>query len=225
MVQVARSSSAMADDVVELLRAQIIDHRVAPGERLNIDAISRELQVSPTPVREALARLEVEGLTTKRPLAGYRAADILSGQELDELFELRLRIEPWLAERAAGAQGLTRAQLRPLRTIDPLAPHDEATFQRQMHADTRLHDTVAELAGNELARQVLTQLHGHYHTYRLKPPQTASDAAEAEHAALVAAIIDGNPRQAREAMRTHLHRAHQRLRAHLRRIEAGEQSS
>ena len=45
-----------------------MDHILPPGERVNIDALARELDVSPTPVREALARLEADGLVRKRPL-------------------------------------------------------------------------------------------------------------------------------------------------------------
>ena len=91
----------LADDVYESIKGMIMDHLIAPGERVNIDAVARELEVSQTPVRESLARLEADGLVTKLPLRGYSVAPLLTRRELEELFQLRLLIEPWGAGQAA----------------------------------------------------------------------------------------------------------------------------
>lgn len=85
--------TTLADDVYESVRALVVDHAAAPGQRINIEALARRLEVSPTPVREALARLESDGLVRKRPLAGYPAAPLLSRGEFDELVEMRLILE------------------------------------------------------------------------------------------------------------------------------------
>ncbi len=79
----------------------IFDHEIAPGSRVNIDSLSVQLEVSQTPVREALARLESDGLIAKEPLKGYKATELLSIKELNDLFQFRLLIEPWAAEQAA----------------------------------------------------------------------------------------------------------------------------
>jgi DNA-binding GntR family transcriptional regulator len=65
--------SVLSDDVYDMIKTMIFDHEIAPGSRVNIDAISLQLEVSQTPVREALARLESDGLIEKVPLKGYRA--------------------------------------------------------------------------------------------------------------------------------------------------------
>src|SRR3954466_3542759 len=100
--------ATLGDDVYETLRGVILEHMLAPGERVNIDALSRELEVSPTPVREALARLESEGLVRKRPLAGYTVSPLLTRDEFHHMFDMRLLLEcaaaRWAAERATGAQ-------------------------------------------------------------------------------------------------------------------------
>ncbi|MEQ4301406.1 GntR family transcriptional regulator [Plantactinospora sp. B6F1] len=93
--------TTLADDVYESVRALVMDHAVAPGERINIDGLARRLEVSPTPVREALARLESDGLVRKRPLAGYTAAPLLTRTEFDELVEMRLILETASARRVA----------------------------------------------------------------------------------------------------------------------------
>ncbi|MFF3788152.1 GntR family transcriptional regulator [Streptomyces sp. NPDC001933] len=68
----------------------VMDHVIQPGARLGIESLSRTLRVSASPVREALARLEVDGLVVKRSLAGYRATELLTGGGVEELFEMRL---------------------------------------------------------------------------------------------------------------------------------------
>ena len=92
---------ALSDSVYESIKAMVMDHEIAPGARVGIDALSRALKVSPTPVREALARLESDGLVVKRALSGYRATQLLSRQGLAELFEMRLLLEPRAAALAA----------------------------------------------------------------------------------------------------------------------------
>ena len=70
--------NVLADDVYELVKAMVMDHVIRPGARVSIDGLARELAVSPTPVREALARLESDGLVLKEPLKGYRATPLLT---------------------------------------------------------------------------------------------------------------------------------------------------
>ncbi len=79
----------------------LVDQEINPGARVNIDATSRKLGVSQTPLREALARLEAEGLVVKEALKGYRAAAFLSVDELRDLFQFRELLEVWAATKAA----------------------------------------------------------------------------------------------------------------------------
>src|SRR5882757_10348083 len=85
--------STLGDDVYETLRAAVLEHTLTPGDRVNIDALARELEVSPTPVREALARLESEGLVRKRPLVGYTVSPLLTLAEFHDMFDMRLLLE------------------------------------------------------------------------------------------------------------------------------------
>ena len=76
-----------------------MNHTLGPGSRLNIDALAKTLGVSPTPVREALARIEAEGLIVKGPTRGYLVAPLIRLEDLHSLIDFRLLIEP-----AAAAQ-------------------------------------------------------------------------------------------------------------------------
>src|SRR5947209_19907708 len=91
----------LADDVYEAVKALVMDHVIAPGARVSIDGLARQLGVSQTPIREALARLESDGLVTKAPLRGYSATPLLTRAEVDDLLQFRLLIDPWVAGRAA----------------------------------------------------------------------------------------------------------------------------
>jgi DNA-binding GntR family transcriptional regulator len=91
----------LSDGVYEKLRAQLVEHIIEPGARMSIEALSRKYHVSPTPVREALARLESDGLVVKRPLVGYSATPPLDRAGFDNLFEMRLLLEPAAAGSAA----------------------------------------------------------------------------------------------------------------------------
>ena len=79
----------LADDVYEQIRALIMSDGIAPGARVNIDELARQLDVSPTPVREALARLESEELVSRLPLRGYSVTDLLNRKQVDDLYALR----------------------------------------------------------------------------------------------------------------------------------------
>ena len=91
----------LTDGVHEAIKALIMDQTIEPGARVSIDGLARRLGVSPTPVREALARLESAELVVKEPLRGYRTTPLLNRAELDDLYQFRLLIEPWAAARAA----------------------------------------------------------------------------------------------------------------------------
>src|ERR1700704_7128467 len=95
--------SVLADRVYELIKMKLMDNVVEPGARLSIDALSRDMQVSATPIREALARLESDGLVVKRAHRGYTAAPRLASQDFDELFRMRMLLEPASASWAAQA--------------------------------------------------------------------------------------------------------------------------
>src|SRR3546814_4698611 len=75
--------------------------KIAPGERIPIDTVARQLGISQTPIREALSQLEAEKLVYKTTNVGYRASPQMTPEEVHDLYTLRLLIEPYAAARAA----------------------------------------------------------------------------------------------------------------------------
>ena len=91
----------LAEEAYEAIFAQLMALRIAPGSRITVDNLAREFNVSQTPIREALGRLEGEGLVIKTHLIGYSAAPQITRRRFDELYDLRLLLEPAAAQRAA----------------------------------------------------------------------------------------------------------------------------
>ena len=91
----------LAEDVYEAVFNKLMTLDIAPGARITVDGLVRELEVSHTPIREALGRLEGEGLVVKTHLVGYSAAPQITRRRFDELYDFRLLLEPEAARRAA----------------------------------------------------------------------------------------------------------------------------
>jgi DNA-binding GntR family transcriptional regulator len=187
--------STLSEDVYAALQTLIMEHSLAPGDRLNIDALARQLAVSPTPVRESLARLESDGLVRKRPLAGYTVSPLLTREELTDMFDMRMLLEPaaarWAAERA-----------------DPDLRARISAEEAAM--DARFHDLIAAAAGNQLLRDTVGRLHAHLHLHRLSFPYAEVATTHAEHRRLADAIAAGDAAEAEAAMRAHLISARER---------------
>jgi DNA-binding GntR family transcriptional regulator len=205
----------LTDDVHEAVKALIMDHAIAPGARVSIDGLARELGVSPTPVREALARLETAGLVVKEPLRGYRTTPLLDREQLADLYEFRLLIEPWAAARAAEkADGHGRERLRAeMAACDAPREATYDSYKALTAHDTRFHVLVAELAGSAQVRLAFERTHCHLHIFRLYYDRGIGQRTLEEHRVITDAVLAGDPVAAEAAMRTHLETAYyERLR-------------
>ena len=206
--------AGLADEVYEAILAQLMALKIAPGARITVDNLVRELQVSHTPIREALGRLEGEGLVVKAHLIGYSAAPQISRTRFDELYELRLLLEPDSARRAAQTMNDERlAELRDIAgTMSSGSGGDErlrySAFARQ---DAVFHDRILKFAGNELIRKTLAHQHTHFHIFRLMFHSRVTEEALEEHEALLEAFARSNAAGAEAAMRDHIVRSRSRL--------------
>ncbi|MBV1851760.1 GntR family transcriptional regulator [Catellatospora tritici] len=197
----------LTDDVYESLKTLIMEHAIAPGDRVSIDGLARSLEVSPTPVREALARLESDGLVRKRAMSGYTTTPLLTRAEFEELFEMRLLLEPAAAARAAQHAGAEDRAL--LKTEAAAEPPVESGDGYRRHAaftalDARFHDLVAEVSGSTLLRDSIIRLHSHLHLHRLYFPSTQAGDTATEHGRIAKAIAKGDADAASAAMHAHL---------------------
>jgi DNA-binding GntR family transcriptional regulator len=202
----------LVDDVHDVLVDMVMNHLAEAGTRLNIDALARALAVSPTPIREALARMEAEGLVTKEPRRGYLVTRVIGLEELRSMIDFRLLIEP--AAAAAAAERVTDAEAAALLDLARSGGSGDtgsAANRVDMVYDATFHDTIASLGGNPWLRDSLVRLRSHLHMYRLYHHAQHAAATTPEHEHIAQAIADRSPDAAAEAMRRHLHTAMRRL--------------
>ncbi len=204
----------LADEAYNAIFAQLMGLSIEPGSRITVDNLARELNVSQTPIREALRRLEGEGLVGKTHLVGYRATPQISRRRFDELYDLRLLLEPEATLRTARAMDERRLTVLKEKAglMSSRGSGDNrlnySAFARQ---DALFHDKILEFAGNELIRRTLAQQHAHFHIFRLMfHPQVTAEALD-EHEAVLAAFAAADGQAAKRAMRQHIERSRDRL--------------
>jgi DNA-binding GntR family transcriptional regulator len=211
-----KRSQGIVDEVFELIRSDIMSLRIPPDTRISIDELVRKLGVSQTPIREALSRLEATGLVTKRHFVGYCCAPQLDRRQLDELYEMRLLLEPYSARCAAAR--MTDEQIQAVAQLAKAMEPGESrsSYDRFAVQDSELHDLIARGSGNALVQEALARLHTHLHIFRLRFHSEVTREASTEHEALVEALVRRDPAEAEAAMRIHIEKSYQRLQAYAR---------
>ncbi|WP_083591851.1 GntR family transcriptional regulator [Aurantimonas sp. 22II-16-19i] len=206
---------SVVDGVYDRIYHQLMSLEVAPGSRIPIDTIAREFGVSQTPVREALSRLEREGLVRKEHLIGYSAAPQLTRKQFDDLYTFRLLLEPEGSRLAT--RNLTPESLQALESVAAdmdggEAPLDRRTrYSRFARADAHFHDEILRIAGNEVIRTTLYNQHVHLHIFRLMFNSRVTQEALEEHEDLLTAFRAGDADAAAKAMANHIERSRDRL--------------
>jgi DNA-binding GntR family transcriptional regulator len=150
----AISKKPLREDVHALLRERIVKGEILPGDRLQDVQLAAELGVSRTPVREALLRLEGEGLVENDPNRGFFVAR-LSRKEVMEIYPI-----VWALECLAldSSEPLTPAQIQVLRQINAEMSAVTADPMRRQELDLRWHQTLVESCRNERLEDVLAGL-------------------------------------------------------------------
>ena len=216
------SRQTLTDSVYEAVTELVMDQHIAAGARVNIDLVARQLNVSPTPVREALARLEMDGLVMKEPLRGYSVTPTLDTKTFNDLYDVRRLLEPFAARRAAERRdgnvlGVLDRELDEMRRLvgTSAAPagstyHDYRAFAMQ---DARFHEAIAGTSGNSLLSDTLRRLRSHLRLYRLYHRYYTMDIGAAtviEHESILEAIRAGDAGGAEAAMLDHINRSRER---------------
>jgi GntR family transcriptional regulator, rspAB operon transcriptional repressor len=215
-----------SDSVYEALRQAILTRAFLPGQRLNVNELAEQLGVSPTPVKDALTRLEAEALIEIRPRSGTFVTS-LSPEDVAESFEIRAALECLAAEKALAH--VTAADIAQLRAwADDIAVDDDAETSRLRH-ETRnadFHKRIVMLSHNRRLIQMYEGLDAHIQIARIHrghgdwKRRLASERRE--HLAIVTALA-GKKRQALvSALRQHIMRAAESLVQDLRELETGQ---
>lgn len=197
----------MAEDAATQVRAWLYDGTIGRDTFHSVPEMADRLGMSRSPVREGLLRLAEAGLIEFVPQRGFRAVRP-TGQDIAEIFALRLALEPAAAARAAREAGVRdrlanklRGQLERMRVA--AASGREADFGA---ADERLHAAILECSGSARLVTLIAELRD---TTRLIGANTAGRSRShlevlEEHEPFVDAIADGDSARAAMSMRRHL---------------------
>jgi len=208
------SSRMVTVDVYGYLAGAILRNEIPPATKVNINAVAVSLGVSATPVREALARLESDGLVTQLHLKGYSTTALLSQREIRDLWQFRMLIEPYGASNATEiASSDQLAALKQEIESFTSAPtgSDFDSYQEFSAHDARLHGLILEASGNEVITKAFERTHCHLHAFRLAYTGSAGRATVDEHVSIVDRIVSHDADGAALAMLRHLSNSQDRL--------------
>ncbi len=193
MSEASAAPKLLGDQAYEDIREDIIACRLAPGAEITEAMLAARLGVGKAPVRTALVRLAQEGLVQAMPRRGYRVAPITL-RDVQELFALRLMLEPQAAEAAAG-----RIDAERLRHFDAVCragyrPGDRDSEQAFLQANCDFHMAIVRASGNRrliaLVQNLMDDMERLLHVGL--GVRNRSQEIRHEHASLVDALASGD---------------------------------
>jgi DNA-binding GntR family transcriptional regulator len=203
--------------VTKAIRQRILSGELAPGEPLRQEALADELGVSRVPIREAITRLTGEGLLFNVPHKGAYVAQ-LSVEEVQETFEIRLRLEPWLFSLAI--PHISDAEIDKAATLVNEMDQAESGVWGQLN--WRLHETLYLPAQRDITLQMLRVLHDRSDRYfRFQVVQVPiREQSHDEHMGLVDACRKRDAKLGAKLLENHVKVAEQQIMAVVEKIMA-----
>lgn len=175
----------LTDEVYEIMRKRLINRLYKPGERLYLGKIAEELQVSYTPIQQAISKLEKEGLVISKPRRGVIATS-LPCRDIEEIFDMRLLLELHAAKLLC-AKIAPNVKIRLKRLSEEMKRLGKAnsTFFEFIEKDRSFHLTIVKAAGNRKLYEIFQSIDTWMHIIRTYYMETASqkriDDAVKEH--------------------------------------------
>lgn len=198
---------SLADQVYEHLETDILSGKYQKGEVLTEAKLTAELGVSRTPVREAMRRLQAEHIIEE----GARGMVVMgiSKQDLEDIFEIRAKLEGLTARKAA--ENITPAQLKELKDVVDLQEFwvTKGDPDHIKGLDSRFHELIYRFSGSMIFYDTLIPLHKKTQKYRRVSVENHSRAERSmiEHRAVYDAIAAGDGDMAEKLLVEHIRNA------------------
>lgn len=209
-------SPTIKDQVYAILKAEICRGVFEDGQRLHENELATRLNVSRSPVREALRQLASDGLVLELPNKGVFVKE-LTPKDIDDIFEIRLLLECYGIRRSAGHMTEELAEALRRCREDLIRFHAAEDITQYMNADGRLHHMLLQISGNDLARSVydkISSLALKFRVISLLGKERFDESVE-EHRGIITKVLDGDPEGAVAVNERHLRRAKQKIIEHL----------
>ncbi len=215
-------NSSAVDLVTAEIRRAVLTGSLAPGEQFSIRDLASQLGVSHIPIREALRRLESQGLIILRPARSAEVASLTTA-DLQAIYRLRYVIEPPLAGASVGRHDAAHAAT--LRRLLEESRNDEPDLAWQAHYD--FHAALVHPAATQWDERVLETLWtaAERYTHLVFDPTRITEQERQRryhtHRILLDAALGNDPSIMIEALTAHLEANEQRIRVHVRHLERG----
>lgn len=195
----------LRDIVFKTLREAIITGDLKPGERLMEIKLANELGVSRTPVREAIRKLELEGLVIMTARKGAEVAPI-NEKDLKEVLEIRKSLESLACELAC--KNVSEEDIIKMRVLNEAIEKaiNEENIEEITKQDVDFHEAIYATTRNDRLVHMLHQLKEHIFRYRfeyIKDMKNKETIVE-EHKKIIAAIEQNNPKAACKEIERHI---------------------
>ncbi|MFR8172018.1 MAG: GntR family transcriptional regulator [Marvinbryantia sp.] len=195
----------LRDVVFNTLRRAILKGELKPGERLMEIQLAQRLGVSRTPVREAIRKLELEGLVNMMPRRGAVVAEITL-QDLEDVLEVRAVLEELAVQKAC--ENITEDQLRDLKKAanDFKRSLEDDNLLACVETDMAFHEIIYSAANNRRLQQMLQNIREQMYRYRLEylKDKRMHRLLVEEHDTIRRALKKRDAAKAGSAMRTHI---------------------
>ncbi|WP_330401021.1 GntR family transcriptional regulator [Sporanaerobium hydrogeniformans] len=198
--------SSLREKVFATMRESILEGRYKPGEVLRETVIAAELHVSRTPVREAIRKLELEGLVQSIPNKETIVTGI-SEEDVQDIFKIRNRLEGLAGSMAA--ERVTKEELVEMEEILTLTAFyiGKEDCSHVLELDHRFHDCIYKATKSKILMHLLSDYHSYIQKVRkqsVEIPGRMQRLLE-EHTAIYKAIEEGDGKKAENLMNKHVH--------------------
>ncbi len=197
--------AALHEQVAHRLRQMLVENRITPGAKLNERELSEELNVSRTPLREAIKMLAAEGLVELLPNRGAIAVE-LSEADVLNTFEVMAGLEAQSGELAA--QRITDTELAEIKAMhyEMLAAWTRRDLPAYYRLNAAIHSAINAAAKNPVLTATYNQVNARLQALRFRSNQDEEkwSAAVKEHEQMVVALSARDPAAMRAVMATHL---------------------
>jgi DNA-binding GntR family transcriptional regulator len=194
----------LSEKAYQLIKEKVVTLELPPSTVIDEHSLMQELGLGRTPIREALQRLDYEGLVNIIPRRGTFVSEI-SFTDLPRLFELRASLEGFCARLAA--RRITDDQIEKMETVlRDLETTQDENRQALMSVDERFHKLLYKAAHNEFLAETLDRLYDlslrlwHLVFYRLADVRHSIE----QHRGILDALKEGNEGEAEALVRKHI---------------------
>jgi DNA-binding GntR family transcriptional regulator len=202
----------LIEEAYQKIKEQIFEQKLAPGQKLIYNDLSHAFDMSPTPVINALYRLEHEGFVVSLPFKGFYVKTI-DMQEAWDLFGVREALETYIVEQAIQIAGSADLALLEEKFNAHAAYHPNTYDRRRFQLDSEFHLQLAAMSNNQvLARQLAMTFEHFYIRFRFDNMELDRlQTSVAEHRRIIERIRNKDIHGAREAIHLHIQNAREHI--------------